>query len=185
MSKLNQSIDSWNVCNALIMIFGTVVTIWTSELKTLAGLFSGSLIYLLFLNWRYKSPTTYLFGVGNWLTFARFVIIIIGLILIPPTESFTLFILLSIAVSLDFFDGKVARYFKEDSFFGQYFDMEIDAFFVLTMCCYYYLHTDFPMWILIPGILRYIFRIYTFLFPKKKLWNEEKNMLPQWLPVFS
>ena len=53
--------------------------------------------------------------------------------------------------------------------------MEVDAFFVLIMCCFYYLQVGVSWWILIPGLLRYVFRLYTFCFPKPNVKEEKKT----------
>ena len=43
--------------------------------------------------------------------------------------------------------------------FGEYFDKETDAFFLLTLCVLAYWQGKLGAWILIPGLLRYIFVI--------------------------
>ena len=53
--------------------------------------------------------------------------------------------------------------------------MEIDAFYTLLMCCYFYLFQDIPAWILIPGFLRYLYKIYTWLFPKEHFKETKKT----------
>jgi phosphatidylglycerophosphate synthase len=67
------------------------------------------------------------------------------------------FTLLSIAVMMDVFDGYIARRTNSQSEFGALFDMEVDAFYVLAMGIYFCFTTDFGLWLLIPGGIRYVY----------------------------
>ncbi|MGH8556918.1 MAG: CDP-alcohol phosphatidyltransferase family protein [Methylococcales bacterium] len=59
--------------------------------------------------------------------------------------------------AMDAVDGWVARKWRLSSEFGEFFDKEVDAFFLLTLCLLLYTGGRSGIWILIPGLLRYLF----------------------------
>lgn len=173
---MDKHIETWSVYNALVLTIATPIALVYQELRILLVVFSVSLATLIYLNRNILLKSKPIFGIANSITLIRFIIIVFSFLCIDFEHNTTfLFYALSFAVILDFFDGKAARYFKESSFFGQYFDMEIDAFYVLLMCCYYYLFWNIPVWILVPGLLRYLFRLYTISFPKENHAESKKN----------
>lgn len=172
----HKHIETWSIYNAFALTIATIVVLINKQLHILSIVFSVSLVALLLINRNLLFQSKRFFGVANTITLTRFIIIVLSFLLIDyENNSKLLFYCLSVAVILDFFDGKAARYFNEMSFFGQYFDMEIDAFFVLLMCIYYYLIGNISWWILIPGLLRYLFRLYTFCFPKPDVKEDKKT----------
>ncbi len=174
--KSNESyIEKWSSYNALALTIVTPIAIVYQNLSLLLSLFSLSLICLIYGNRHFLVKRKPFFGVANTITLIRFLIILISFLTIDRVNTTALCVTLSIAVALDFFDGKAARYFKESSFFGQYFDMEIDAFFVLLMCSFFYIYAGIPIWIMIPGLLRYLFRLYTIIIPRKNHRETKKN----------
>lgn len=174
-SRENQHIETWSIYNAFALVIATIISLVFSHLDVLFFVFAVSITALIYLNRKALLKMRPVFGIANTITLIRLIIIILGFLFAANSDTFLLFCFLSFAVSLDFFDGLAARYFKESSFLGQYFDMEIDAFFVLIMCCFYFLFQGISWWILIPGLLRYLFRIYTFLFPKPDYRESKKK----------
>jgi phosphatidylglycerophosphate synthase len=63
---------------------------------------------------------------------------------------------------MDGLDGAVARRFNQTSKAGEYFDMEIDALFVFLLSCQHYMEQKLPIWIIIPGSMRYVYGILFF-----------------------
>lgn len=171
----NRHIETWSIYNASAMTIALIVALVTKQLHLLLIVFSISILSLIFINKKSLFQTKPFFGVANTITLVRYVIIVLSFLLIDFNDTTLFFYSLCIAVVLDFFDGLAARHFNESSFFGQYFDMEIDAFFVLLMCFFYYVHGGISWWILIPGALRYIFRLYTFCFPKPSVKEQKKT----------
>jgi phosphatidylglycerophosphate synthase len=114
-------------------------------------------------------------GYANWVTGLRLVLILIGCFLFTYVPTAAILVVMLVAVLLDLVDGFMARKYGHVSFFGQYFDMEVDAFFVLVMCFYYYLFDGIAWWILIPGLLRYVFKIFTTLHPKEGFIETKKR----------
>jgi phosphatidylglycerophosphate synthase len=68
-----------------------------------------------------------------------------------------------VALSLDFVDGRVARYTGTASALGARFDMEVDAFLLLVFSVY--LSRPFGAWVLAIGAMRYAFVVAGWLLP--------------------
>lgn len=103
-------------------------------------------------------------GVANHITAAR----VAGILLLlsfqeylPPLAFFVLGILILIADGLD---GYFARKYNTVSEFGDFFDKETDAFFVLAFCIILMEQNLAGPWVLIPGLMRYAFVLILFLF---------------------
>jgi phosphatidylglycerophosphate synthase len=67
---------------------------------------------------------------------------------------------------LDGVDGLLARRTGQASAFGAQFDMECDALLVLTCSLVLYLHQRLPAFILLPGVLRYLYVLALALLPR-------------------
>ncbi|GGP44571.1 CDP-alcohol phosphatidyltransferase family protein [Saccharothrix coeruleofusca] len=66
-----------------------------------------------------------------------------------------LVVLASVALALDFVDGRVARRTGTASPLGARFDMEVDAFLILVLSAHVAL--ELGPWVLVIGALRYVF----------------------------
>ena len=97
------------------------------------------------------------FGPANFVTLAR-LSGVFALPLLPPAQlAWTGAILLA----LDGVDGWIARRTGLSGEFGEFFDKESDAFFLLLLCLMLYRLPDaFGAWILVPGLLRYAFVLF-------------------------
>lgn len=111
-------------------------------------------------------------GQGNWPSIAQFgpanVVTLFRLLLIFSLAPFAhrpdLIILLALLIlCLDGVDGWLARKFDCASEFGEYFDKETDAFFMLMLCWLIVLDQRLGLWILIPGLMRYVFVCFLML----------------------
>lgn len=65
----------------------------------------------------------------------------------------------SLNVAIDAVDGYVARRLGEATPFGAVFDREVDALFVLVAYLYLCLVRDLGVWVLLPGLLPYLYRL--------------------------
>lgn len=115
------------------------------------------------------------FGVANLITTIRFI-----LILALASGEFLfydpyLYVLVLTIPLLDIIDGLVARYRKEESQFGMYYDMEVDALFVMVASIIAYL--NYPsMWIvLVPAFLRYFYKFAIDIMDGKNKFIESKQ----------
>jgi len=114
-------------------------------------------------------------GYANIVTGLRLILIIIGSFLFSTASKEVIFGIMTGAVLLDVVDGYLARKHGQSSTFGQFFDMEVDAFFVLLMCFYYFQYQEVGWWILVPGIMRYVFKIFTSIVPKEGFVETKKS----------
>ena len=69
----------------------------------------------------------------------------------------TVFAITVIALTLDGFDGYLARRFNHVSEFGAKFDMEVDAFLILMLSCAAFVLGKAGAWVLLIGAMRYMF----------------------------
>ena len=115
------------------------------------------------------------FGVANMITTIRLMLVLVlalGEILLSDAY---LFILVLIIPLLDVMDGLVARYRKEESQFGMFYDMEVDALFVIVASIIIYLNHP-SMWIvLIPAFLRYFFKFFLAILDRRNKFIESKQ----------
>lgn len=99
------------------------------------------------------------FGVANLITLFRLGGVFL-LFSLADLESGWVAAIALFLFALDAADGWVARRLNLNSEFGEYFDKEVDAFFLLTLCLLLYVDQRLGMWVLIPGLLRYLFVAY-------------------------
>lgn len=62
-----------------------------------------------------------------------------------------------LALCLDGLDGWVARQTQSATAFGARFDMELDAFFIMVLCCALIVLDKLGGWVLVVGAMRYTF----------------------------
>jgi phosphatidylglycerophosphate synthase len=98
-------------------------------------------------------------GIPNWISLFRLIIILACTMYWDKLSHITLFVLFCGVILLDGIDGFVARKLKQTSKAGEYLDMEIDALFVFLLCYMHFIHGKLPVWVLIPGGMRYLFGI--------------------------
>jgi phosphatidylglycerophosphate synthase len=107
------------------------------------------------------------FGVANSVTLARAALTallwgVVGETLLgsgdlDPALRWLLALAATAALILDGVDGWLARRSGMDSAFGADFDLEVDSLFVLALSLLVYETGDVGVWVLINGLMRYIF----------------------------
>jgi len=118
-----------------------------------------SFLILIISQKNFLSSRKPLGGYANLVTTIRLLLILYVLYQWTNLAANQIFILFGINILLDVIDGKLARALNEQSEFGLFYDMETDALFVLTACMYLFLEVNVGWWILIPGLLRYIYKL--------------------------
>lgn len=159
-----------------IIVFAGIIMLTSDYYLWSILLITVTFIFFIFQNRRFWGKLPY-FGVANVVTTTRFISV---MILIFSSSSFMfndsiiLFIILIIPL-LDIVDGLVARYRKEESQFGMYYDMEVDAVFVMVASIIVYL--NYPsMWVvLLPAFLRYFYKFSIDILDKKSKFIESKQ----------
>ena len=149
----------WDIIHALLMIMGTLISIQSSSTIGLVLLAAASFAYYTTLNtgpaFAYKPFRTY----ANWITAGRLLILMVMMAVWPQIQHVYLVVGLIVIVLLDRVDGHVARRYKQESSWGRACDVEVDSLYVLFCCIYLYLNQIAPVWIVIPGLMRYSYII--------------------------
>ncbi len=83
---------------------------------------------------------------------------------------------------MDGLDGYLARKFDLVSEFGEYFDKEVDAFFMLLLALMLYTGQHMELWVLLPGVLRYGFVLFL-KFAKPPAVQEQRTSSGQWIYI--
>lgn len=133
-------------------------------------------IIFIFQNKRFFEKLPY-FGVANLITTTRLILtmILISLSYKLTFDNIIIFLIILTIPLLDIVDGLIARYRKEESQFGMYYDMEVDAVFVMVASIIIYL--NYPsMWIvLIPAFVRYFYKFSIDILDSKNRFKEKKQ----------
>jgi len=168
------SIDDWNILNSAVLLAATGITLYFNNIRLLIAVGALSFIGFCITQIKFLSTVKPFGGYANWVTGFRLILILLGMAWYPYLGNLELFAILGFAVTLDVVDGWLARRFDHQSLFGMYFDMETDALYVLLVCVYLCLQGMVGVWIIIPGILRYVYRIFIFFMPKEN-YKEQKQ----------
>lgn len=115
------------------------------------------------------------FGLANVITTIRLLLVLSlasGKILFTDDGFFWAVLIIPL---LDVVDGLVARRRKEESQFGMYYDMEVDALFVMVASIIIYLNHHYMWIVLVPAFLRYFFKFLLFILDRQKKFIESKQ----------
>jgi phosphatidylglycerophosphate synthase len=97
------------------------------------------------------------FGPANAVTLLR----LSGMFVLPWLAPWQIVFWGLILLAMDALDGWIARRTGLAGEFGEFIDKESDAFFTLMLCLLLYrLPEGYGPWILLPGLLRYLFVLY-------------------------
>jgi phosphatidylglycerophosphate synthase len=168
----------WSELHAMVMLAGTVLVLTVSPLwalMLLAGVSFAALVWACRTHW---SPAGR-FGAANALTAAR----LLGALALPAVAAISPLAVAGVAVMLfaiDGVDGWLARRLGLVSEFGEYFDKETDAFFMLVLCLLLHTGGRFEAWILVPGLLRYGFVVFLML-AKPAALKERQSARGRWM----
>jgi phosphatidylglycerophosphate synthase len=109
------------------------------------------------------------FGAANSVTLVRAVLVLLLLSAlgsaVTSALAWVLVALAIVAVALDGVDGALARGRGEQSDFGARFDMETDALLILVLAALVWQHGKAGVWILLAGLLRYLFVAASYVWP--------------------
>ncbi len=146
---------AWSELHAALVCIGAAVSVaggWPLFLPVLAA---GSFAILIW-RFRFTWTATGRFGLANGVTLARLIGVLV-LFGVQPDSALALVFAALALFAMDAVDGLAARKLGLASEFGEYFDKEVDAFFLLALCLMLYHVQRIGAWILIPGLLRYGF----------------------------
>lgn len=174
--KKEWKIEPWNTIHSILILCATLVAILFDNLSVMAYIGVISFTSFIALNFIQLSKMSPFGGYANWATGFRLVLFTVFLFSFIDYENrLVCFILINAMLASDLLDGYLARQYKQETRFGQFFDMEVDAFWVCGMCIYYFLYHQIGWWILIPGVLRYAYKIFMIVYPKKDFQEKRKK----------
>lgn len=155
-----------------------MVLVTGSPLPTvLAGAVSFS--YITLSQWNRWTPCGG-FGPANTVTLLRLMgILALGLLANHIPDPIIGVTALTILL-LDGLDGWLAKRLGQTSLFGEYFDKESDALFILILCLTAILKENVGHWILVVGSLRYGFVLVRH-FLRPTFVRERKSVVARWI----
>ena len=155
-SPLEPVLLAWSAGHAAAMLAVTVAAMAgaPATILSLCALVSFSgLIYCGRARW---SPGGR-FGSANIVSTLRWA----GTLILPALEPRQVALWGLLLFALDGVDGWIARRSGSSGIFGEFIDKEADAFLVLMLCVLLHrLPGAFGAWVLLPGVLRYLFVLY-------------------------
>lgn len=176
---LQPALLSWSAGNALALSAGTLAVaaglpVW---LLSAAGLLSfGLLVY----HCRHRWTPSGRFGPANALTFLR----LAGILVLPVLAPVQIACLALLLFVMDGLDGWIARRSGLAGEFGEFADKESDALLTLMLCALLYrLPASLGPWILLPGLLRYVFVLFVTL-AKPPRSKEVRTAKAGWISAF-
>jgi phosphatidylglycerophosphate synthase len=168
----------WSVANAAAMAAVTLATAAGLPLWLLSGCGLLSFSVLLYRCRRRWTPAGR-FGPANAVSLLRLFGVFALPWLAPAQVAYAGLILLA----MDGVDGWIARRTGLSGEFGEFFDKESDAFFMLVLCLLLYRLPDgFGPWILLPGLLRYLFVLFV-RFARPPQLKEQRSAKAAWISV--
>ena len=146
-------------------------------LLSLCGLLSFS---LLLHRCRRRWTPAGRFGLANVVSLLR----LSGMFVLPGLAPLHIAYCGLILLAMDGVDGWIARRTGLAGEFGEFMDKESDAFFTLMLCILLYrLPEGFGAWILLPGLLRYLFVLFV-RFAKPPQPKEQRSPKAGWISCF-
>jgi len=157
----------WTTVHASMVLTGTAISFYAKSLFPLTSIVIPSFLILIYLergHWtKYKH-----FGLANTITTLRLLLISITALFFSEIPNIIIFGLGLIILLADGLDGKIARIRGEVSPFGEYFDKEIDAFFLHVWVIIAVMKSLLWPWTVLLGLLRYLFIIYLYILGERK-----------------
>lgn len=153
--------EQWSLANAGAVLGAAGLSVWLEQVWPLVAVGAGMLGLLVLIartNWTPEGR----FGRANGLTALRLGLLCALPFLPADAPSLSIGAGLAILVA-DGIDGWMARRYDLSSEFGEFFDKETDALFLLLLCAVAVFRTALPAAALLLGLLRYVFVLVLFL----------------------
>jgi phosphatidylglycerophosphate synthase len=146
---------AWTECHAVWV--GLFVLAFLSGLPHVVAVLPAAISFSgLILRFRNRWTPCNRFGIANAITLFRLCGILMLFCITVPGAAWVGEVAI-VLFMLDALDGWAARRWELVSEFGEYFDKEVDAFFLLVLCVLIYSDQRLGAWVLVPGLLRYFF----------------------------
>jgi phosphatidylglycerophosphate synthase len=151
-----QTLSTFSRAHSLIMGFAAAASLWMESAWPAVALGAASLIANLILH-RGSWTADGRLGLANAVTLLRLALTVVMVPLAVPSPGPGVALLVLFIFTLDGVDGWLARRGQTASLFGALFDMECDALLVLVCALVLYQYHRLGAFILIPGLLRYVY----------------------------
>ncbi len=157
------SIRVWNIIHAFLILSGMTLSVLLNRLIILDAIALFSFMFFIAINHHHLKQIKPYAGYANRITLARLLGMMTAGYFSFHIREFWFFVIMLLLVITDGLDGYLARRNKTVSKFGQYFDMETDAFYVALMSVILVLKGKIGEWFLLVGALRYLFVLTVYL----------------------
>jgi phosphatidylglycerophosphate synthase len=156
------AVERWSLINAAALTAATGAALVLRATWPLLAVGAGMLAGLAVLA-RFRWTPDGRFGPANLLTAGRLAALCSLPLLVESEGGSPGVVLMGLAVlGADGLDGWLARRYGLASEFGEFFDKETDAFFLLLLCALAAFEQALPAWIVGAGLLRYVFVLALF-----------------------
>jgi phosphatidylglycerophosphate synthase len=160
-------LEGWTRWHAALLLAALAAALVLERSWPVAAAGAASIAALVGVN-RDRWPSLRSFGWANGVTALRVALVwTVGARLAKAPEPLLAVIVLAL-YSLDGLDGYLARRHGTSSEFGALFDMEADAYFVLMVELVAYQRGDVGAWILVTGVLRYVYVLVRAFVPARR-----------------
>ncbi len=179
MSQRNDKYILWSTGHAFVLLLVTLFYFYFRDLRIVvlvAFISFAILIYITRPHWTLKQQ----FGYGNSITLTRLLGFLILTFFYKEIDLSVLFIGGLLFLIGDGIDGWIAHRFQENSEFGEYLDKETDALFVHLLCLIIIGRGLMGSWVIIIGLLRYLFAIFTYIYPTE-IKKERRSTLGRYI----
>jgi len=161
------ALETWTRWHAALVLVAFGMAVFLGSVSPVAAVGAVSLAALVAAR-RGGWTSSGRFGAANVVTAGRALVVwAVGMRLHHAPEPVLAAIVLGL-FALDALDGWLARRQGTSSEFGALFDMETDAYFVLTVELVLYQRGDFGAWIVVTGVLRYVYVLVRALVPARR-----------------
>lgn len=179
---LKAQLNLWSVGQSFLTAAALSVAVITHTLRPL--LLSGAVSFASFFIIGFKHiKRKNLFTLANLMTALRLGLVFFLGILFVQVSNWFVFGAGLILMLLDCVDGWLARRTEKATLWGEFFDKETDAFFLLLICLAAVQKNLAGLEILVVGALRYVFILSLFVFKQKPI-KEEKSLRAQFIFTF-
>lgn len=155
---LQNTLIRWSEAHAWVMLAVMALDLLHMPLMVSAVAAAISFGWLVILGASQWTPHDR-FGGANFITLTR-LLATLSLLATPAIHPVAAFAVSLTILLLDGVDGWTARKYGLSSEFGEYFDKEVDAFFMLALCLLLARSGHVGSWILLAGGLRYLFVLF-------------------------
>jgi phosphatidylglycerophosphate synthase/uncharacterized membrane protein YbhN (UPF0104 family) len=154
----------WTYANAASMIVGSVLSAWIGY-PPLLGFVAGFCCFILVARGQGSWTPAGRFGMPNLITTARLLMTMGLLFAYGRHPGWQLAATAGFILLMDVVDGWVARKTGQSSAFGASYDVEADALLVMTIAMLLFSRDTAGPWVLLAGLLRYLYVLAPALFP--------------------